>query len=147
MPTSPSASPTETPTTAPTPAIPSQAPTNTPTSKTPTISPTITIVPNHCLNLNTAGQQYDDGFLNVQVNGEVVIDSYFGQPPSGGSFHRCFERVDSIVVHGPDDNGWAGNMFLTIDGVFEPLTCVDNCSGHSPNSFDGYLAVDGNHDV
>ena len=83
-----------------------------------------------------------DGYILVEIDdiniqlfqffaaGEVVLD-------------RCFDRIDTIQITGPDDNGWKGSILFSTDGkeTYSPFVCY-GCTGDS--DLTNNIAVDGN---
>ena len=86
-----------------------------------------------------------DGYINVEIDDGNDIDIIAGQLFAAGEvvLDRCFNRIDTVTITGPDTNGWKGSIMFSTDGkeTYTPFVC-SGCTGGS--DLTSFIAVDGN---
>ena len=86
-----------------------------------------------------------DGYINVEIDDGNDIDIIAGQLFAAGEvvLDRCFNRIDTVTITGPDTNGWKGSIMFSTDGkeTYTPFVC-SGCTGDS--DLTSQIAVDGN---
>ena len=93
-----------------------------------------------CVQITTGTGARDDGDIAVNINGSVAARSYH----AAGSIviQSCIKGLQTLTIQGTSNDGWAGNIAITVDGEPTTVKC-QNCTGES---YTRGIVVDGNSD-
>ena len=93
-----------------------------------------------CVQITTGTGVRDDGDVTVNINGSVAARGYH----AAGSIvlQSCIKALQTITIQGTSNNGWAGNIVITVDGDSTTVKC-QNCSG---DFYTRGIVVDGDSD-
>ena len=93
-----------------------------------------------CVQVTTGTEVWDAGDVTVNINGSVAARGYH----AAGSIvlQSCIKGLQTITVQGTSNDGWAGNIVITVDGEPTTVKC-QNCSGES---YTRGIVVDGSSD-
>ena len=95
-----------------------------------------------CVKIITGFESKNDGYLKVEMNGDINVYDKFGKRDV--VIDTCIKGLKSLTLNNPKINAWAGQIKIKVDGKFVPIDCR-GCTG-SPSLKDGFIVVDGNSD-
>ena len=93
-----------------------------------------------CVQITTGAGNGDDGDLTVNMNGSIAARGFH----VAGSIvlQSCIKGLQIFTIQGTSNDGWAGNIVITVDGDPTTVKC-QNCTGES---YTRGIVVDGNSD-
>ena len=96
-----------------------------------------------CVKITTGSESYNDGYLQVSMNGNVKANGKYGKGEVViGS--TCFVSLKTLTLKNSKSDAWVGKIEIEVDGKLVPINCV-GCTGISSLQ-DGFIVVDGNSD-
>ena len=96
-----------------------------------------------CVKITTGSELYNDGYLQVNMNGNVEANGKYGKGEVViGS--TCLVSLKTLTLKNSKNDAWVGKVEIKVDGKLVPIDCV-GCAGLSSLQ-DGFIVVDGNSD-
>ena len=96
-----------------------------------------------CVKITTGSELYNDGYLQVKMNGNVEANGKYGKGEVViGS--TCLVSLKTLTLKNSKSDAWVGKVEIKVNGKLVSINCV-GCTGLSSLQ-DGFIVVDGNSD-
>ena len=96
-----------------------------------------------CVKITTGSESYNDGYLQVSMNGNVKANGKYGKGEVV-IVSTCFVSLKTLTLKNSKSDAWVGKVEIKVNGKLVSIKCV-GCTGLSSLQ-DGFIVVDGNSD-